>query len=137
MRGYIDHVAEKFVKPVLEAQVIRANGGLIVTRPVGSWLTGAWGVVFVFVFVFVFLFYINILLLLLASRLDMHVCVRLLCVVCASRVGVSFFSGYSTPPTSPNNTPNRAEGAYPGAVTRAGRPPRHVQSHGPRRQALW
>ena len=31
---------QKFVKPVLEEKVVHANGGLIVTRSVGSWLNG-------------------------------------------------------------------------------------------------
>lgn len=42
---------QKFVRPVLEEQVIHANGGLIVTRPVGSWLEGLCMYVSVFTYI--------------------------------------------------------------------------------------
>lgn len=39
-KGYIDYVATRFVKPVFEERVLQADGGLIVTRSVASWLYG-------------------------------------------------------------------------------------------------
>lgn len=40
VKGYIDYVATRFVKPVFEERVLQADGGLIVTRSVASWLYG-------------------------------------------------------------------------------------------------
>lgn len=127
------------MRPVLEEQVIHANGGLIVTRPVGSWLEGP--SMYVSVYVHTYIPAIRrCASISMPVRVRVHECHK-------SSVRTNAHTRYNDAMTSqsichrrPNVSPiivttHRPERADFGALPRARRPPGDLLAHEPGRLA--